>query len=89
MDPTEKNQEKVISRLMPYKDQLKKMIDDNKVILFTGNAMELLGKQIDEQEALNVFNFTTVSTNKRYTGDVIVKNVCNTGVDVVATRKIK
>lgn len=70
----ETNQMVVLNELMKYKDVLKSCVDDGKPILFTGNAMELLGKYIDNEEALGIFDFETKRTDKRYTGDVIVKN---------------
>lgn len=45
---TEKSQEKIIERLLPYKEQLQKAIDSDKVMLFTGNAMEVLFRTIEE-----------------------------------------
>ena len=59
---TERAQIKVIGQLSPYKDELKKAIDDNKIILFTGNAMEVLFKYIitddnKKTDALGIFDF--------------------------------
>ena len=42
--------------------------------LFTGNAMELFGNKINEEEALGFVDFNVSITDKRYTGDVILKN---------------
>ena len=48
------NQKLVIEKLMPYKDKIKKMINDGVVFLFTGNAMEVLGKEIVEDDKSKV-----------------------------------
>lgn len=59
---TEKSQEIVIEKLKPYIKELKKMINENKVILFTGNAVEVLGNYIEKDngekiEALGILDF--------------------------------
>jgi len=71
---TEKNQLVALNDLMNYKTYLIDYIENNKTILFTGNAMELLGRSINDLEALNIIDFDTDVTDKRYTGDVLVKN---------------
>lgn len=47
---TENNQEKIIKRLMPYRDHLNRAIDSGKVILFTGNAPEVLYEYIEKDD---------------------------------------
>ena len=59
---TEKSQELVIERLKPYTEKIKEMIEKNKVMLFTGNAVEILGNYIEKDdgskiEALGILNF--------------------------------
>lgn len=59
---TEKSQEHVIERLKPYTEKIKEMIEKNKVMLFTGNAVEILGNYIEKDdgskiEALGILNF--------------------------------
>ena len=71
---TEKNQLVALRELKNYEYQFNEYINDNKLLLLTGNAMELLGERIDEEPALNLLDFYTEITDKRYTGDVIVKN---------------
>ena len=71
---TESNLMIALYELMKYKNVLKSCVDEGKVILFTGNAMELLGKYINDTEALGIFDYETTHTDKRYTGDVIVKS---------------
>ena len=46
---TENTQEKVIAKLLPYKERIIELIDKNVVFLFTGNAIEVLGKYIENE----------------------------------------
>ena len=71
---TESKELIALNDIIKYKDEFNNLVNNNKVILFTGNASELLGKSIDDNLALNVFDFKTQHTDKRYTGDVIVCN---------------
>lgn len=71
---TESKQLIALNDIIKYKDEFNKLVNNNKVILFTGNASELLGNSIDDNNALNVFDFKTQHIDKRYTGDVIVYN---------------
>ena len=47
---TEKTQEKVIAKLSLYRDRIIELIDKNVVFLFTGNAIEVLGKYIENED---------------------------------------
>lgn len=71
---TESNLIVALKDIKKHKKELETCIDKKKTILFTGNAMELLGKQIDDEEALDIFDFETKHTSKRYTGDIIAKS---------------
>lgn len=62
--------EDIIKHSKDINDYIKK----GKTLLFTGNAMELLGKTIDDKKALGIFDFESKYQDKRYTGDVIVFN---------------
>jgi len=58
---TEKMQEKVIKKLKPYKEKIEELIEKNVVFLITGNAIEIFGKYIENEdgskiEGLNIFN---------------------------------
>lgn len=58
---TEKMQEKVINKLKPYKEKIQELIEKNVVFLITGNAIEIFGKYIENEdeskiEALDIFN---------------------------------
>ncbi len=51
---TEKTQEKVISKLLPYKTRIIELIDKNVVFLFTGNALEVLGNYIENEDGTKI-----------------------------------
>ena len=71
---TESKQLFALDDLLKHKDELVEYINENKVMLLTGNAMELLGKKIDDNKGLGIINFTVKTSDKRYTGDVILHN---------------
>ena len=61
---TEAEQEKVVARLMPHRERLRELAEAGCVILFTGNAAELLGRSMITDdgravECLGLFDFTT------------------------------
>lgn len=60
----ESKQQIALKALMPYKERIRELIDDDVVFMVTGNAIELFGKKIvdaDEHiEALGLFDFTSV-----------------------------
>src|SRR5574344_916014 len=70
-------QEKVIQKLMPYQKRIKELIEHDVVFLFTGNALEILGKEIIDESGksihgLNIFNIMTKKTpNQRYNSLVL------------------
>ena len=51
---SEKTQEKVIKRLMPYKERIEELIEKNVFFLFTGNAVEVLGKYIENEDGSKI-----------------------------------
>ena len=51
---TENTQEKVIARLLPYKNRIEELIEKNVVFLFTGNAVEVLGKYIENEDGSKI-----------------------------------
>ncbi|HHT50149.1 MAG TPA: glutamine amidotransferase [Eubacteriaceae bacterium] len=60
----EKTQAQVIDKLLPFKDILLEKLDNGLKALFTGTAMDILGKTIVEEngttlEGLNIFDFET------------------------------
>ena len=68
---TESGQELIRDALKPYVNDLKKRIEDNKVILFTGNSIEILSEYIEVEdkkiEMLGLYPFHAIrDMNKRY-----------------------
>ncbi len=65
-------EKKVMEKLLPYKDIIKKMIDDGVMFLFTGNALEIMGKSVTFDDGtttlgLGIFDITSkVDENNRY-----------------------
>lgn len=58
---TENRQEKVIQKLQPYKERIKELIQENVIFLITGNAIEIFGNYIENEdgskvEGLGIFN---------------------------------
>ena len=51
---TESNQEKAIKLLTPYKEDIKKAIDKGTVFLFTGNALEIMGDYILDDDGRKI-----------------------------------
>lgn len=47
---TEKMQEKAIKGIIEYRNEIKKKIDEGQAMLFTGNAFEILGKYIENED---------------------------------------
>ena len=68
---TEKNLDAVLEDISQYKNQLNDYIHSEKLMLCTGNSFELLGKSIDEQEALGIFDYETKRNKLRDVGDII------------------
>jgi len=74
---TEKTQEKVIEKLLPYKSRIEELIENNTVFLFTGNALEVLGNYIENEdgtkiEALGIFDiYAKRDMLHRYFGAVL------------------
>ncbi len=70
---SEKSQELILDRLMPYRETISSLAEEgNTVLFFVGNAMELLGKYIQREdgskvEALGLFDTYAVrQTPKRF-----------------------
>lgn len=73
---TERKQKLALKNLLPGADALRRAVDRGATLLFTGNAMELLGASITDAggkmwPALRLADFTTVETDRRTPGDVI------------------
>lgn len=75
---TERKMKLVLPQLLKYRDTLEKACADNKVLLFTGNACDALGKSITDAEgkrhdALGIGDFVTEEGKVRFTGDCIAE----------------
>lgn len=73
---TERTQKAALKALLPHKDALKEAIDRGAAVLFTGNAMEMLGASVtdaggDAWPGLELAGFTTVETDLRSPEDVV------------------
>lgn len=72
---TESNISLVLKEIEKYKDVLLKAKNDNRVMLFTGSAMEIFGKEIKDGDnmipALGLSDYTTIRMTFRMTGDVV------------------
>lgn len=73
---TERTQKAAITALLPHREALKAAIDRGAILLFTGNAMELVGESVTDATGeawpcLGLAGFTTVESDKRVPGDVI------------------
>lgn len=73
---TEKNQLVVLEDMRKYIIDLERTIDDNKVILATGNSWELFGNEINfsdnsKVEGLQIFKYDTYIKEERIIRDII------------------
>ncbi len=51
---SERGQEIIIQKLKPYKEKIEELIDNGTVFLFTGNAMEILGDSIKNEDGSKI-----------------------------------
>ncbi len=76
---TESKRTFALNHLMKFRESLKEAFDSDKVMLFTGNSWEMLGKSITTAEGkvlegLKLFDFTVKEQNaRRLTGDIKAK----------------
>jgi len=72
---TEQNQMIALEVLLKYKEEIDQMILNNKLIISTGNSIELFGKTItiDEKhiQALGLFDYTTERSKKRIVSECV------------------
>ena len=76
---TERTQKAVLMMLKDRGADLKAALDRGAVVLFTGNAMDVLGKTVtnargQEWSGMGLAEYTTVETDKRDPGDVIAQS---------------
>lgn len=65
----------ILSDLYKYKDDIKSAVEDGKMFLVTGNAMELFGEKIRIKngksiEAIGLFNYNAVEADGRLVSDL-------------------
>lgn len=73
---TERKQKLALAELQKYAEVLKNEYENGKVMLFTGNSFELLGKRLTDAqgtvyECLQLFDFETVESDRRIVGDCL------------------
>lgn len=73
---TERRQKLAIEGLLPVREELKAAVDRGTPLLFTGNAMELLGASVTDAAGkvwpcLALADFTTAETDSRTPEDVV------------------
>ncbi len=59
---TEKMQEKVIKKLMGYKEKIQELINSNVCFLLTGNSFEIFGKYIQNEDESKIDGLGIVNT---------------------------
>ncbi|MBR2578303.1 MAG: hypothetical protein IKE38_05150 [Erysipelotrichaceae bacterium] len=62
---TESNEMTALEDLLKRKDSFVKAVEKGTVVLFTGQAMELLGKTVDGKEGLGLLPLETEFTDQR------------------------
>lgn len=73
---TEENEIKALKHILKYKKELKDYIEKDNMVLATGNAYELFGKSIKNNNkinALGIFNYETEIQNNRIVDECICK----------------
>lgn len=84
---SEKTQLLVLEKLKPYVETLRSKIEKGMKVLFTGNAMDLLGRYIIEEDGtkiagLNLFEFDTVIKRSPRFNDTILGE-SSTGLEII------
>ncbi len=70
---TPTNQLLALEHLKMYKKEIEEYIEDNKILISTGNSFELFGKRIDNKEALNIFDYEAINENFRIVDEILYK----------------
>ena len=71
---TEDNLLIALKHLSKYKNDIKKYIEDNKFMLVTGNSVDMFGKKIEDNKALNIFEYE-VTKGRRKMEEVYNNNI--------------
>ncbi len=75
---TEGNSKLILGELSKFGDKIKDLIEAGHHFIFTGNAMEILGKGIIVEgktaEGLGIFDFNTKALHKRWSNEVIFQD---------------
>lgn len=75
---TENNQSLILKDLLKYKKEIKKVIEQKKFFVVTGNALDLFGKYILNEnnkkiKTLNIFDYYTKKEEFRIVDEVVAK----------------
>ncbi len=54
----ERFQSKFVKALKPYQERIKELIEDDVIFIALGNSFEIFGQRIDEEDGLNIFDYT-------------------------------
>lgn len=73
---SDRDEEIVISKLMPYKDKLKNYVEDGGTFLAVCGGFSVIGKKYGNLEGLGILDITTSINpkDKRFTGNVILNS---------------
>lgn len=76
---TVNNQKLALNHIKKYQKEIENYIKKGGFVLATGNALELFGKKIkyldEEQDALNIFPFTSEETKDKITSEILAKTL--------------
>ena len=71
---TERNLDFVLEDLKKKSEPLKEYIENNGIILCTGNSFEMFGEKIDNNDALKIFDFEVRRDKDRTPSDIIYES---------------
>lgn len=74
---TEENQLMVLNHLKKYQKEIKDYINHDGFVLATGNAIELFGKTIDNEKAINLFGYDCKTVPFRLVDEALFQNQNN------------
>ncbi len=56
---SEETLKNVIDLLKPYKSEIENYIESERILVATGNSLEIFGKSVDDKKALEIFDYST------------------------------